>query len=52
MLRALPLTALNYALRAVMIDGAGLRAILPPVLLLAGIAAAAFALALKLFRWR
>jgi ABC-type multidrug transport system permease subunit len=51
-LRALPLTALNDALRAVMIDGAGLRQILGPVALLAGIALVSFAAALKLFRWR
>jgi ABC-type multidrug transport system permease subunit len=51
-LRALPLTALNDALRAVMIDGAGLREILGPVALLAGIALVSFAAALKLFRWR
>jgi ABC-type multidrug transport system permease subunit len=51
-LRALPLTALNDALRAVMIDGAGLRQILGPVALLAGIAVVSFAAALKLFRWR
>jgi len=51
-LRALPLTALNDALRAVMIDGAGLRQILGPVALLAGVALVSFAAALKLFRWR
>jgi ABC-type polysaccharide/polyol phosphate export permease len=51
-LRALPLTALNDALRAVMIDGAGLRQILGPLGLLVGIALVSFAAALKLFRWR
>jgi ABC-type multidrug transport system permease subunit len=51
-LRALPLTALNDALRAVMIDGSGPRAILGPVALLAGVAIASFAAALRLFRWR
>jgi len=51
-LKALPLTALNDALRAIMTDGAGLGAIAGPLALLAGIAAASFALALKLFRWR
>jgi ABC-2 type transport system permease protein len=51
-LRALPLTALNDALRAIMIDAAGPRALLPQLLWLAGIALVTFALALKLFRWR
>ncbi|HET7784880.1 MAG TPA: ABC transporter permease [Myxococcales bacterium] len=51
-LRVLPLTALNDALRAVMIDGAGVRGVLSQVALLAGTAAVTFALALRLFRWR
>ena len=51
-LRVLPLTALNDAMRAIMIDGAGLRAISGSLALLAGIAAVSFALALRLFRWR
>ena len=51
-LRLLPLTALNDAMRAIMIDGAGLRAVLAPVALLAGIAAVSFAVALRIFRWR
>jgi ABC-2 type transport system permease protein len=51
-LRVLPLTALNDALRAIMIDGAGLRAILWPVSLLAAIAAVSFTVALRIFRWR
>jgi ABC-2 type transport system permease protein len=51
-LRVLPLTALNDALRAVMIDGAGLRAVAPQTLILAGTAALTFAVALRLFRWR
>ena len=51
-LRALPLTALNDALRAVMIDGAGLRGILGPVSLLTATAALSFTLALRSFRWR
>lgn len=50
-LRALPLTALNDALRAVMLDGAGLAAVAPRLLLLAGVAAVSFALALRWFRW-
>ncbi len=51
-LRVLPLTALNDALRAVMIDGSGLRAIGPQILVLAAVAAASFAVALRIFRWR
>lgn len=51
-IRVLPLTALNDGLRAVMIDGAGLRAVAPQAVLLAGIGAASFAAALRFFRWR
>ena len=51
-LRLLPLTALNDALRAIMIDGAGLSQILGPVALLAFVAAVSFTVALRLFRWR
>jgi ABC-2 type transport system permease protein len=51
-LRVLPLTALNDALRAVMIDGAGARGVLSQLLLLAGTAAVTFAVALRVFRWR
>jgi ABC-type multidrug transport system permease subunit len=50
-LRVLPLTALNDAMRAVMIDGAGMRAVLGPAGLLAATAAVTFAAALRLFRW-
>jgi ABC-2 type transport system permease protein len=52
LLRLLPLTALNDALRAVMIEGAGFRAVLAPLALLAGISAASFIAALRLFRWK
>ena len=51
-LRALPLTALNDALRIIMLEGGGLAAVAPKLLLLAGISAAAFAVALRIFRWR
>jgi ABC-2 type transport system permease protein len=51
-LRALPLTALNDALRAVMIDGAGIGAVAGPCALLAGTTAVTFVAALRLFRWR
>ncbi|MFO0581449.1 MAG: ABC transporter permease [Anaeromyxobacter sp.] len=50
-IRALPLTALNDGLRAVMNDGAGLAGIAPQALLLAAIGAVSFGLALRLFRW-
>jgi ABC-2 type transport system permease protein len=52
LLRVLPLTALNDALRAVMIDGGGLRAVAPQCALLAGTAAITFIAALRVFRWR
>jgi ABC-type multidrug transport system permease subunit len=50
-IRALPLTALNDGLRAVMNDGATLWQVAPQVALLAAVAAASFAAALRLFRW-
>jgi ABC-2 type transport system permease protein len=49
--RALPLTALNDALRAVINEGASLAGIARQALLLAGLAAVTFALALRSFRW-
>jgi ABC-2 type transport system permease protein len=51
-LRVLPLTALNDSLRAVMIEGAGPRAVAGEAALLAAIGVASFGLALRLFRWR
>jgi ABC-2 type transport system permease protein len=50
-IRALPLTALNDGLRAVMNEGAGFAAVAPQATLLAAVAALAFALALRSFRW-
>jgi ABC-type multidrug transport system permease subunit len=50
--QALPLTALNNALRAVMLDGAGLQPLLPELAILAAWGALTFVLALKLFRWQ
>ena len=50
--KALPLTALNDALRAVMLEGAGVRDVLPQVALLSAVAVVTFAVALKIFRWR
>ncbi|BCS33766.1 transport permease protein [Luteitalea sp. TBR-22] len=48
----LPLTALNQALRGVMIDGSGLAALVPQVAVLGTWMVASFAAALRLFRWR
>jgi len=50
--RALPLTALNDALRAVMIDGAAVTGLGAPLGVVAGWGAVSFAVALKIFRWR
>jgi ABC-type multidrug transport system permease subunit len=52
LIRALPLTALNDALRAVMLEGKGVAAIALEILLLAGWGIASFAVALKIFRWQ
>ena len=51
-MQALPLTALNDALRAVLLEGAGIAAVGGELALLAGWCVAAFAAALALFRWR
>ena len=51
LLRALPLTALNDALRAAMIDGASVTQVLPEVGILAAWTVLPFVLALRLFRW-
>jgi ABC-2 type transport system permease protein len=50
-IKALPLTALNDALRAVMIDGAGLTTTLPMLAVVAVWGVLTFAVALKIFRW-
>ncbi|MGH7608147.1 MAG: ABC transporter permease [Gemmatimonadales bacterium] len=50
--KALPLTALNDALRAVMIDGAGAASVATPVAIVVGWGAASFLVALQIFRWR
>jgi len=50
--QALPLTALNDALRQVMLEGAGTVALVPELANLALWGAASFLLALKLFRWQ
>ena len=50
-LRVLPLSALNDGLRAVMLDGGGLGAILPELAIVAVWGIACFFTALKIFRW-
>jgi ABC-type multidrug transport system permease subunit len=50
--QALPLTALNDALRGVMLEGTGLVPLLPELGLLAAWGIVSFALALKFFRWQ
>ena len=52
MIRLLPLTALNDALRAVMLDGASLAGVERQLLVVALWGASAFVVALKLFRWK
>jgi ABC-type multidrug transport system permease subunit len=50
-LRILPLTALNDALRAVLLEGAGLAAVAVPVALLVAWTVVSFVVALRIFRW-
>jgi ABC-type multidrug transport system permease subunit len=52
LIHALPLTALNDALRAVMLDGASAGRIGHELALLCGWAVVCFAVALKVFRWK
>jgi ABC-type multidrug transport system permease subunit len=51
LLRLIPLTALNDALRALMLDGDAALALGAPLWILVGWGVLSFALALKLFRW-
>jgi ABC-type polysaccharide/polyol phosphate export permease len=51
-IKALPLTAANDALRANMLRGAGVSGIGPELIILAGWAVLCFSIALKIFRWR
>ena len=50
--QALPLTALNDALRAVMLEGSGVGAVASDVARLSVWALCSFGLALRIFRWR
>ena len=51
-IKALPLTALNDALRAVMIDGASLGSVADKLAICAAWGIGCFGLALRLFKWR
>lgn len=51
-IQALPLTALNQALRAIVNEGAGLAAVLPQLGIVAAWGLVTFFVALKLFRWK
>jgi ABC-type polysaccharide/polyol phosphate export permease len=51
-IQALPLTALNDAFRAVMLDGASLAGVAGDVGILAAWSGGCFAIALKIFRWK
>jgi ABC-type multidrug transport system permease subunit len=50
--KVLPLTAVNDALRAVMIDGAALATLGAPIAIVVAWGAVSFVVALKIFRWR
>jgi ABC-2 type transport system permease protein len=50
--QALPLTALNNALRSVMLEGSGLVPLLPQLAVLTAWGAVSFVVALKIFRWQ
>jgi ABC-type multidrug transport system permease subunit len=51
-IQALPLTAVNDALRASMLEGAGWDRLAPEIGIIAGWLAVSFTLAVRLFRWR
>jgi ABC-type multidrug transport system permease subunit len=51
-IQALPLTAVNDALRANMLQGSGWQAVLPELAIIVAWLALTFVLALTLFRWR
>lgn len=52
LINALPLTALNQALRGVMLEGHSLAQLWPQLAILCTYAVATFAIALRVFRWR
>jgi ABC-type multidrug transport system permease subunit len=52
LINLLPLTALNQALRGIMLEEKSLVALWPQVAILSGYSLGAFAVALRIFRWR
>jgi ABC-2 type transport system permease protein len=52
LIKALPLTALNQALRGIMTEGRGLASIAPQLAILIAWGLVSFGVALKIFRWR
>jgi ABC-2 type transport system permease protein len=52
LIRALPLTALNEALRGLMNEGQGLADLVPQIAIITAWGLASFAVALKIFRWK
>jgi ABC-2 type transport system permease protein len=52
LIKILPLTALNQALRGIMTEGHGLVAIAPQLAIVAGWGLVSFVVALRIFRWR
>ena len=51
-IRVLPLTALNDGVRGIMLDGAGIAALVPHFVILLVWGAISFVIALRLFRWQ
>jgi ABC-type polysaccharide/polyol phosphate export permease len=51
-IKALPLTAVNDALRANMLEGASLAGVTPQLLVIIAWMLVSFTVALKIFRWR
>jgi len=51
-IQALPLTALNDALRGIMIEGSGIDVVLSELLILTAWMVASFLLALRVFKWK
>jgi ABC transporter DrrB family efflux protein len=52
LIRILPLTALNDAMRGIMLDGTGIAGIAPKLAVLVAWGVISFALTLRIFRWR
>jgi ABC-type multidrug transport system permease subunit len=52
LIRALPLTALNDALRGIMNEGRPLSGVAVPLVILCSWCVVSFLLALRIFRWR